>query len=97
MLKNKHWQIQSTILEMAQATGFLKRVYKIYNFWQLEDVNLQTELNSVHFQGEHLAFRSARRYTATRKGRYSCRKLEHTAAPQPEADRPSETQRLDYL
>lgn len=42
MLKNKHWQIQSMILEMAQVTGFLKRVYKIYKLWQLEDVNLKT-------------------------------------------------------
>lgn len=52
MLKNKHWQIQSTILEMAQVAGFFKRVYKIYKFWQLEDVNLTLFIfreNILHF------------------------------------------------
>lgn len=61
---------------MAQVTGFLKRVYKIHKLWQLEDVNLKTELNPVHFQGEYPAFQSARGYTATRKSRSSHMKLE---------------------
>lgn len=63
---------------MAQVTGFLERVYKICKFWQLEDINLKTELNSVHLQGEHLACHSAIRYTATCKSRSFHMKLEHS-------------------
>lgn len=56
---------------MAQVTGFLKRVYKICKCCQLEDVNLKTDVNSVHLQGEHPAFRRVKRYTATCKSKFS--------------------------
>lgn len=58
-------------------TMFLKRVYKIYKIWQLEDVNLKTELDSLQFQEAHPPFRSSRRYTAMCKSRSSHMKLEH--------------------
>lgn len=62
---------------MAQMTGFLKRVYRTYKCCQLEDVNSKTDVNSVHFQGQHLGFRHVRRYMATCKSRFSHVRLEH--------------------
>lgn len=59
-------------------TGFLKRVYKTYKLCQLEDVNLNTDVNFVHLQGEHPAFRHLRRYRATCKSKFSHVRLEHT-------------------
>lgn len=97
MPKNKHWQTQSTVLETAQATGFLEGVYKIYKSWQLEDVNLKTKLCCFSRRTSCISL-CKRSSTAT------CKKwvLPHEAgtqqaAPQPEAHGPSHRGRPGFL